>query len=99
MFLKDSNGNKSASLTMLIISFSILMIWLSLSIFKKIAGIEIREFDAGAAMALLTPIAGLYFGRRFTLGNNSNESEKLESKESIDKSLNGKQSQSSTADN
>lgn len=63
--LKDSNGKKSASYTMMVYTFAVCTLWLALSIFNKIHHLEIREFDAGGASVWFAPIAALYFGRRW----------------------------------
>ncbi len=63
---KQSNGEPSASFTMMMIGFIVCTLWLLLSIVETIAGIPIREFDAATAMAYFTPLAMLYFGRRWT---------------------------------
>lgn len=63
--LKDSDGKKSVSYTMMVSTFVVLTIWLALSIFNKIHHLEIREFDAGSASVWFAPIAALYFGRKW----------------------------------
>lgn len=62
--LTDSAGSKSASFTMLIISFTAITLWFLLSIFGKLGHIDIRPFDGTTAMLYFVPIAGLYFGRK-----------------------------------
>lgn len=63
--LSDSSGQKSISFTMMLIGFITITIWLVASIFENIAGIAIREFDSTGAMSYFTPLAMLYFGRRY----------------------------------
>lgn len=63
--LTDTDGKKSVSFTMVVWTFVVCTLWLSLSIFNKIHHMEIREFDSGAASIWFAPIAGLYFGRRW----------------------------------
>lgn len=75
MWIKNTSGQKSASLTFVSIAFGIVTLWLLLSVFSKIGHIEIREFDAGSAMAYLTPLLALYFGRRWTDGKNTLDSD------------------------
>lgn len=65
-WVTDTNGNKSASLTMAVVGFVVVTLWLLISIFAKIGNLQIREFDATGAMAYLTPLLALYFGRRWT---------------------------------
>ena len=67
--LKDSNGKESISYTMMVSGFIVITLWLIVSMFESIAGISIREFDAGQAMAYLSPIMALYFGRKWQVGN------------------------------
>lgn len=71
MLLKNSDGKPSGSFTMAIIGFSVVTLWLLLSIFSKIGNIDIRAFDAGQATAYLSPLLTLYFGRRYTDGKAS----------------------------
>lgn len=66
---KDSSGKPSVSFTMLVISFVVITLWLMVSIVEAIAGLNIRPFDAATAMAYFTPIATLYFSRRWTTRN------------------------------
>lgn len=63
--LKDSNGVKSVSYTMMVYTFLICTIWLLLSIFETIGGWDVREFSAEAASLWFGPIAALYFGRKW----------------------------------
>lgn len=63
---KQSDGNPSASFTMMAVAFGVITLWLLLSIFEEIAGVPIREFNGAEAMAYFTPLATLYFGRRWT---------------------------------
>lgn len=65
-YLTNTQGEKSASLTMSIISFVIVTLWLLLWLITTPLGIPFPPFDAGAAMAYLSPILALYFGRRWT---------------------------------
>lgn len=71
IWMKDSSGTQSASLTMCAVGFALVSLWLLVSIVAKIGHIEIREFDAGQAMGYLTPLLALYFGRRWTDGKNT----------------------------
>jgi len=63
---KQSDGTPSASFTMMAVGFGLISLWLLLSILEEIAGVPIREFSGGEAMAYFTPLAMLYFGRRWT---------------------------------
>lgn len=63
--LKNSDGKKSVSYTMMVSTFLVCTLWLTLSIFSKIHHLEIRPFDAGDASVWFAPIAALYFGRKW----------------------------------
>jgi hypothetical protein len=64
--LKQSDGKPSASFTMVFLTFNVSLLWFFLSIIEGIGPLKVRPFDAGQAMTFLTPLLGLYFGRRFT---------------------------------
>jgi len=66
MWLKNTNGQESASLTLVIIAFTIVMFWMTLSIFVNPFGIEVVPFNAADAMLVLSPLLATYFGRRYT---------------------------------
>lgn len=73
MLLKNSSGQKSASFTMMIVAFAVVTLWLLVSIVAKIGHIEIRQFSGSEAMAYLTPILALYWGRRWQEGQTAAE--------------------------
>ena len=62
--LKNSDGQKSSSFTMMIVSFTVVTLWLLLSTVEGFGSIKIRAFSGSDAMAYLTPILALYWGRR-----------------------------------
>lgn len=64
--LKQSDGRPSASFTMMIIAFTVVTLWLLVSIVEEAFGLQIREFSGAEAMSYFTPIATLYFSRRWT---------------------------------
>lgn len=66
MWIKDSKGNPSASLTFVTIAFWVTTLAYIASIVTKIGPVEFRPFDAGACAAFLGPLAALYFSRRYT---------------------------------
>lgn len=68
MWLKNTAGQPSASLTFAFIGFIVVTLWLVVSIVAKIGNIEIRQFDSGQAMGYLLPLLALYWGRRWTDG-------------------------------
>ena len=62
--LKQSDGRPSVSFTMMVVAFTVVTLWLFVSIVEVAFGIQIREFSGSEAMAYLTPICALYYGRR-----------------------------------
>lgn len=66
IWLKDSSGHPSVTVTMLTVSFWITTFTYVASTFVKIGPLEIRQFDAGASAAYFGAILTLYFGRRYT---------------------------------
>lgn len=63
--LKDSDGKKSVSYTMMVTTFCVLTLWLTLSMFTKVMHLDIREFDPSGASIWFAPIATLYFSRKW----------------------------------
>lgn len=63
---KGSDNKESVSLTMMMVAFSVVTLWLLVSIVEKIAGVDIREFSSAEAMAYLTPLCLLYFSRKWS---------------------------------
>lgn len=66
LWLKDSRGFSSASLTFATVAFWVTVLAYVLSIIQKIGPVEFRPFDTAACSALLLPSLMLYFGRKFT---------------------------------
>lgn len=66
LWMMRSDGQPSASVTFAAIAFAATTLWFVLSIFGHIGPVTIKNFDSAAAMAYLTPILALYFGRRWT---------------------------------
>lgn len=64
--LKQSDGRPSVSFTMMVVAFTVVTLWLFVSIVEVAFGIQIREFSGAEAMSYFTPIATLYFSRRWT---------------------------------
>ena len=64
--LKQSDGRPSASFTMMVIAFAVVTLWLLVSIIEEAFGLQIRQFSGAEAMSYFTPIATLYFSRRWT---------------------------------
>lgn len=69
LWLKNTQGEPSASLTMSVISFLVVTLWLLAWLIATPFGAPVPPFDAGTAMAYLSPILALYFGRRWTSDN------------------------------
>lgn len=68
MWIKRTDGQKSSSFTFVVIGFTIVSIWLLLSIFTNIHGVEIREFSGTDAMAFLSPLLAYAWGRKWQEG-------------------------------
>lgn len=66
IFMKNSAGEPSASLTMTTIAFFIVTLWLLAWVIGTSFGLPVPAFDATAGMTYLTPLLTLYFGRRWT---------------------------------
>lgn len=66
IWLKDSAGFPSVTVTMLTVSFWVTTILYCLSQFQSIGPVQFRAFDVGACGAYFGSILALYFGRRFT---------------------------------
>lgn len=66
IWLKDSSGYPSISVTMLAISFWVTTVAYVLSIVSKIGPLDIRPFDVGACGAYFGMILGTYVARRAT---------------------------------
>ena len=65
MWIKNTSGQKSASLTLSVIAFLLTAVWFLLSFLNiKILGWSPRQFEETAALAFLLPCLSLYFGRR-----------------------------------
>lgn len=75
IWLKNTSGQPSASLTMATVGFAVVTLWLLVSIFAKVGHIEIRPFDGASAMGYLAPLLMLYFGRRHTDGKTTLDTE------------------------
>jgi hypothetical protein len=65
-WIKNSEGNPSASLTFATVAFWVTTFAYIASIVTKVGPVEFRQFDVGACAAFMSPILALYFGRRFT---------------------------------
>lgn len=73
--LKDSNGKKSLSYTMVVWAFFAVLCWMIISIAEQPLGVKIREFSGSESAMFLTPIYALYFGRKKTKAENSSSTE------------------------
>ena len=67
---------------MMLVAFSVVTLWLLVSIVAKIGHLEIRPFSGSEAMAYLTPIIALYWGRRWAEDKAGEESPVEDSKKS-----------------
>jgi len=66
IWIKNTKDEKSASLTLVVVAFSVIMLHMVASIFVNPFGIAIAPFEAAEAMMVLAPLLGLYWGRRST---------------------------------
>ncbi len=66
IWMKDSAGHPSISVTMLAISFWVTTLAYIASIFAKIGPVEFKSFDSGACGAYFGLILGTYVARRAT---------------------------------
>ncbi len=86
--LKDSNGKKSLSYTMVVWAFFAVLCWMIVSMAEQPLGIKVREFSGSESAMFLTPIYALYFGRKHTKtkaeNSSSAESDAEEDSSSVD---------------
>lgn len=66
LWIKDSKGYGSVTVTFVTIAFFVTTMAYLLSIVEKIGPVSIRPFDVGACSAYFIPILTLYFGRKWT---------------------------------
>ncbi len=65
MWVKNTAGQPSASLTLSLVAFVLTAVWFLLSFLNiRILGWSPRVFEETAALAFLLPCLSLYFGRR-----------------------------------
>lgn len=65
-WIKNSRGEPSASLTLVAVAFSVIMLHMIASIFAGPLGIVVPPFAASEAMMVLGPLLATYWGRRNT---------------------------------
>jgi len=70
MWIKDTSGHESVSVTFVTVAFWLTAVNYVLSMFKQIGPIEIRSFDVGACTSFLVPFVSLYFGRKWIDASN-----------------------------
>jgi hypothetical protein len=66
IWMKDSSGYPSVTITFLFVSFWITTVAYVLSIVAKIGPVDIRPFDVGACGAYFGIIFSAYIARRYT---------------------------------
>lgn len=66
LWLRDSNGLRSASVTLLWISFLVTTIGYLLSLVEAIGTLKVRPFDVAATSTYFIPILTMYTGRKWT---------------------------------
>lgn len=66
LWIKNTSGQPSASLTLSVVAFCLTALWYLLGGILELP--RVRAFDAGDAMAFLGPLLALYWGRRHSDG-------------------------------
>ena len=66
LWIKDSKGFGSVTVTFTTIAFWVTTLAYVMSIVEKIGPVAIRPFDVAACSAYFIPVLTLYFGRKFT---------------------------------
>ena len=66
IWIKNTDGKPSASLTFATVAFVVVMLNYVLALFEHIGPLHVRAFDPAAASSLLMPLLALYFSRRYT---------------------------------
>ena len=69
IWLKNTAGKPSVSMTMSVVSFLVVTLWLLVWLVATPFGVPVPAFEAATAMAYLSPILALYFGRRWSSNN------------------------------
>lgn len=62
--LKNADGARSVSYTLVIVFSLLAAIWFLLGIFEKLGPVNVRPFSGSETMAVLSVVYALYFGRR-----------------------------------
>lgn len=65
-WLREPNGSKSVSVTLVFFSFWVTVVSYALSCFEKIGPVTFRQFDSVACSSFLIPVLTLYFSRKLT---------------------------------
>lgn len=65
-WIKNSKGEASVSVTLLVVAFIVTTASYATSMFESIGPLTPRPFDSGACSAYFIPLLTLYFGRRWT---------------------------------
>lgn len=66
MWIKDSKGYGSVTVTFTTVAFWVTTVAYLLSIVEKVGPVTVRPFDVAACSAYFIPILTLYFGRKYT---------------------------------
>ena len=66
MWIKDTRGHESVSVTFVTVAFWITVLAYVASIFQSIGPLTFRPFDSTACLTFLGPLLALYFGRKMT---------------------------------
>ena len=76
LWIKDSKGYGSVTVTFVTVAFFVTTLAYILSIVEHIGSLAIRPFDVGACSAYFIPILTLYFGRKWTEAKHGSDSNK-----------------------
>ncbi len=68
-YIRDTKGEGSLTVTLVMVSFLLTSLAYVLSIVEKIGPVTIRPFYVGACGVFFAPILALYFGRKHTDAN------------------------------
>ena len=66
IWIKNTKGEPSASLTMVVVAFVVVTLWLVVWLIVAPLGVPMPAFEVTTAMGYLMPLLTLYFGRRWT---------------------------------
>jgi len=81
LWMRDSLGKRSASVTLLWISFAVTTIAYLASMFESIGPVNLRAFDVSATSTYFIPILTMYAGRKWTKAKYTDDTEPTDAPE------------------